>query len=42
MAEELDEANSIHIFSQFEEGLVEFFLCRSRFVDLVRNALQAL
>ena len=43
IVEELDNANSIHIFKRFEEeGHVERFLCHFRLVDLARNALYAL
>ena len=43
IVEELDKANSIHVFRQFEEeGRVECFLSHSRPVDLEHNALQGL
>ena len=41
--EELENANSIHIFNRFgEEGYVERFQCQFRLVDLARGALYAL
>ena len=40
---ELDNANSIHAFSRFEEkGHVERFQCHFRLVNLARDALYAL
>ena len=43
IAEELDNANSIHAFNQFEEeGHVERLQCHFRLVDIANNALYAL
>ena len=41
--EELDNANRVHAFNQFEEeGHVECFQCNFRLVDLTRDALYVL
>ena len=43
MIEELDNANSIHVFNRFEEkGYVERFQCHFRLVDIPCNVLHAL
>ena len=40
--EELDNANSIHGFSGFEEeGFVKYFQCHFRLVDIPRDAFHA-
>ena len=41
--EELDNANSIHVFNRFEEkGYVERFQCHFRLVDIPRDTLYTL
>ena len=41
--EELDNANSIHVFNRFEEkGYVERFQCHFRLTDILCDALYAL
>ena len=41
--EELDNANSIHVFNRFERrGYVERFQCHLRLVDIPHDALYAL